>query len=360
MLSSAGSFLERALVDKACGSPERLIFEAPPVIIAPLEQAPRLAVAYEGEVLDTLAACPPLSAAEIDRVEELKEIEKVRLKPESEATRAKWSESHIKRIAATGMPEPWARAQVGRWLDKQELSGDYPLPFDDPKLFGATVDTVLSSPGRFIGMTLADPIEGVAYGKGKAIVYRRENATLFVNSFAHGGATYELKAAPKPDVDAEVERLSPLDFARAKKDAAKRLGISVADLDKAVKAKQRAGQLKPREADAILDELNRDNSVIMIGGRRRVLRFEDTPHIAGGERYILRLPTYVRFDDFTNYYLNRLTFTAAGPVSIGEWWFGHPQRNSYPGVIFLPGGGPVIDGYLNLWIDFGVKPKRGS
>src|SRR5580704_4601458 len=61
---AAGSFLERALINRACGSPERLIFEAPPVVVPPLEQAPRLAKAYEGAILDTLTACPPLTAAE--------------------------------------------------------------------------------------------------------------------------------------------------------------------------------------------------------------------------------------------------------------------------------------------------------
>ena len=98
----------------------------------------------------------------------------------------------------------------------------------------------------------------------------------------------------------------------------------------------------------------------MIGARCRVLRFEDTPHEAGGEHYVHRLPTFVRFDDFRGFYLNRFIYTPNGPVSIGQWWLGHPKRNNYRGVIFLPGGGPVIDGYLNLWIDFGVKPKRGS
>ena len=69
-VSAAGSFLERSLVDKACGSPERLIFEGPPIIEPPLEQAPRLAVAHEGEILDTKIACPPLTDAEKAEVRE--------------------------------------------------------------------------------------------------------------------------------------------------------------------------------------------------------------------------------------------------------------------------------------------------
>jgi hypothetical protein len=36
MVSAAGAFLERSLVDKSCGSPERLIFEATPIVGPPL------------------------------------------------------------------------------------------------------------------------------------------------------------------------------------------------------------------------------------------------------------------------------------------------------------------------------------
>ena len=81
----------------------------------------------------------------------------------------------------------WARAQVDRWIDHQELSGDFPLPFDDPKLAGTTVADVLAKPSKFVHKTSADPFEGPAYGRGKAILYQRENASLFINSFAHGG-----------------------------------------------------------------------------------------------------------------------------------------------------------------------------
>ena len=365
MVSAAGSFLERALIDRAVGSPERLIFEAPPVIVPPLEQAPRLAEAFEGAILDTRAACPPLTAAEQAEAQNLKEAEKLRLKPEREEARAKWSDGHIKRLVASGMPEPWARAQVDRWLDHQELSGDFPLPFDDPKLAGTTVADVLAKPSKFVLKTLADPFEGPAYGRAKARIYKRDDASLFINSFAHGGIRYELKHAPRPDVDAEIERLSRLsivDYDRARDDAAKRLDVRVTTLDKAVETKRNAkSPSAPHEAEAILAELNADNSVVMIGARSRVLRFEDTPHVAGGEHYVHRLPTFVRFDDFRNFYLNRFVHDAdGGAISVGQWWLKHLQRRQYRGVVFLPGGDPVVDSHLNLWTGFGVKPKRGE
>jgi hypothetical protein len=101
-----------------------------------------------------------------------------------------------------------------------------------------------------------------------------------------------------------------------------------------------------------------------------VLRFEDTLHFAGGERYTYRLPTYLKFDDFRNYLSNRFCVDSHGrpfavnrygsPLSIGEWWLAHPGRNTHRGVVFLPGGEAVVDGRLNLWTGFGVRPKRGA
>jgi hypothetical protein len=46
--TTAGSFLERGLIDKSVGTPERLIFEGPPIIEPPLVQEPRNAIVCRG------------------------------------------------------------------------------------------------------------------------------------------------------------------------------------------------------------------------------------------------------------------------------------------------------------------------
>jgi hypothetical protein len=279
-------------------------------------------------------------------------------------------------VAVSGMTKAAARAQVDRWIDGQELSGDFPLPFDDPKLAVAAVADVIAAPNKFVGRTLADPFEGPAYGRGKAIVYRRADGSLFVNSFAHGGVQYELREAQRPDLDAEIAhlaRLAALEYDQVRDSAAKRFGVRVSRLDDAVEAKRKAigpPLTPPGEAQAILADMNRDHSVVIIGARARVLRFEDALHLAGGERYILRSPTYLKFEDFKNYLSNRFCYDRNGrafavnrygaPLSIAEWWIEHPDRKTYPGVVFLPGGAAVVDGRLNLWTGFGVQPRRGD
>jgi hypothetical protein len=208
IVSAAGSFLERALIDKSVGSPERLAFEGPAILDPPLEQARRDAVVHDGGILDTKRACLPLTDSERDEVLKLKAAEEARLLPERTAARAKWIESHVEKQVKRGIPEAEARAQATHWADSRDLTGDFPLPFDDPAIAGTTVAQVLATPEKYIGKRLSDPHEGPKYGRGKAILYRRYDGTLWIKSYAHGGINYELKTTEAAERDAEIERLA--------------------------------------------------------------------------------------------------------------------------------------------------------
>src|SRR5262249_26036352 len=56
-----------------------------------------------------------------------------------------------------------------------------------------TVGAVLAAPDMFIGETLADPLEGLDYGRCKAKMLRGANGALVIHTFAHGGALYHLR-----------------------------------------------------------------------------------------------------------------------------------------------------------------------
>jgi hypothetical protein len=57
-----------------------------------------------------------------------------------------------------------------------------------------TVGTVLSDPTRFIDETLADPIEGIDYGRCKAMLMRGNfDGSLLIHSYAHGRGIYFLR-----------------------------------------------------------------------------------------------------------------------------------------------------------------------
>src|SRR5262249_45672470 len=65
-ISAGGHPLERSIVDRVVGGPERLVFEGPPEIVPPLAQDTerRRPIAAEGDLLDTRAVCPTLTLAE--------------------------------------------------------------------------------------------------------------------------------------------------------------------------------------------------------------------------------------------------------------------------------------------------------
>jgi hypothetical protein len=195
VVSSGGQLLEKSIVDRMVGGPERIVFEGAPVLIPPLAQdeEARRPVVIEGGMLDTIASCPPLSLVEQARFRELRTKEMHRLK--SEASKAR--ENFISRRSKQLVERTSISAEAARGIIERQCSGillpNVVLVFDEDDLAGATVGEVLADPDRFDGTTLADPLEGLSYGRCKAKIMRRPNGTVYIHSFAHGRTIYELK-----------------------------------------------------------------------------------------------------------------------------------------------------------------------
>jgi hypothetical protein len=106
MVGATGAALERSIVDRMVGGPERLVFEGGPILVPPLVQdkSCRRPIAVEGVVLDTVAVCPPLSIVERARLKELKAREHERLAPELAKARETFITTQALRLAKrTGM-----------------------------------------------------------------------------------------------------------------------------------------------------------------------------------------------------------------------------------------------------------------
>lgn len=192
-VGAGGQLLERSIVDRMVGAPERLVFEGAPILEPPLQQGRRPPMAVDGGVLDTAQACPPLTIVEAARLRELRAKEEQRLASASARARAAFINVRAKRLARrTGISERTAAQIITRQCEGVLLP-DVVLPFDDEDLTGTTVAKVLADPGRFEGATLADPLEGVEYGLCKARIMRRSDGTPWIHSFAHGRTVYELK-----------------------------------------------------------------------------------------------------------------------------------------------------------------------
>ncbi len=200
-ISRSGQRLERSLIDYTVRSPERLVFEGAPVLEPSLAQdlASRTPTVTEGPELDTRAACPELTVVEHARLHMLQDTEKHRLRGEVEAVPALLTKEYSE---TTGCIIAKARHVIERRLTGVLLP-DAALEFDDPDLDTRAVAEVLADPDRFVGETLADPLEGVAYGRCKAKIMRRPDGSLWIHSFAHGRSTYELRHN-KASVEATV------------------------------------------------------------------------------------------------------------------------------------------------------------
>jgi uncharacterized tellurite resistance protein B-like protein len=195
MIGAGGQLLERSVVDRVVGSPERLVFEGPPILVPPVAQdaIARQPVAIDGDTLDTVTACRPLTIIERSDYQNAKAKLANLLAPEQGKARAKFLAEQSERIAKSqGISALRARRVVERQCAGVLLPNFQP-EFDDPDLRGVTVADILADPDKYVGETLADPLEGVEYGRGKAMIMRRADGSLWIHSFAHGRTIYELK-----------------------------------------------------------------------------------------------------------------------------------------------------------------------
>ena len=143
MVGAGGQLLERSIVDRMVGAPERLVFEGAPILLPPLAQdrESRRPVATEGGTMDTVEACPPLTIVERARLNELLARAKQQLEPEAAKARDHFIEQHAAHLSErTGIPVAEAARVVARQC-AGILLPDVALPFDDPEFVGSTVRT---------------------------------------------------------------------------------------------------------------------------------------------------------------------------------------------------------------------------
>jgi hypothetical protein len=195
MVGAGGQLLERSIVDRMVYAPERLVFEGPPVVVAPVAQDrdTREPVVVEGEILDTVTACRPLSIVEGAEFDRLRAVARRAMGENAKKAREVFVANRADALSkCTGMPLERARRIIASQCGGVLLP-DVELPFDDPELKGKTVADVLADPERFEGETLADPLEGIEYGTCKARIMRDADGSVWIDSFAHGRTVYRLK-----------------------------------------------------------------------------------------------------------------------------------------------------------------------
>ena len=379
VLGKAGQLLDRSLIDWSVGGAERLVFEGDPVLEPPLQQdrAARLAQVFEGAVLDTRESCPPLSAAEQAELRRLQAEAKIVLAPERARVREKYIAERAEELSErTGMPLDAARRVIAKQTEGI-LYPDIVLEFDDPELEGMRVADVLADPAAYVDETLADPVEGVEYGRGKAKVMLRADGQPFIHSFAHGGAVYELRhnaataraaldAADKKtvaDVFVAVVLNGDLDAVEQEALCAHVANLSGAGkkalnskLETARKAKVANAAKSAR--DAVIAEFNEKFMIVNEAGK--VLVYRPTFNSGLGREEYER----IKITDFKELHRTNLVNVglATSPTfkPAADIWLNSPERRAFPGGVVFDPQKKHQDDQLNLWRGFAVEPVQGD
>ena len=283
MVGVAGQLLERGIVDRMVGAPERLVFEAAPVIEPPLVQdiESRRPVITDGNILDTVAACPPLTVIEKAALNKLRAQASQRLIPERTRARQRFVDEQSEKLAKRAGVSKEAAARVIQKQCNGILLPDVALVLDDRTII--TVADVLADPAKYEGHTLADPLEGVEYGRATAKILRRADGTPWIRSFAHGLTHYTLKhdaravraaiakASNPIDTFVELALLADLDEVEIKQiidELAKQTGVGIRAITAKLKSskdeqtRQRAKDMRDRrlaESDDARPSLDRFN-----------------------------------------------------------------------------------------------------
>jgi hypothetical protein len=197
-ISSAGSLLERTLVDAAVWQSNRLDFAAGAQCQAPLEQHRGKPGIHAGSihVVDSAVAIPDLAPNEVDIVDQLKTAARLAREHDALEVRNKWLESRaVKMVADDAGEEEIARArqEVERALETDTLTGSFVIDVElDGDVRGVSVQEILDNPARYDRCRTRDPIEP-DYDGGRLVgMLFLSGSTKNLFSFARGERTYRL------------------------------------------------------------------------------------------------------------------------------------------------------------------------
>ncbi|WP_314963337.1 hypothetical protein [Bradyrhizobium cosmicum] len=193
MISRAGTLLERSIVDRMVGFGERLCFEGAPLLIPPLVQnsSKREPRVFDGQTVDSTRVVPAPTEYDRHRINLAKDESKRALSKAAAEVANKHDQDLAKAVSArSGTPIATALRLI-KARHQGVLYPDIELEFD--RLGSVTVGAVLATPEHYVNETLADPLEGVSYGRCKAMVMLGREGDLVIHSFAHGRSFYSLR-----------------------------------------------------------------------------------------------------------------------------------------------------------------------
>ncbi len=194
-ISSAGSILQRCVIDTAVFSPERLVFEANPIMGEDLIREAPESVFFDGGVLDLKStAGRKLSTSdksEVLRLQAVAEAEPI-FKKQQETISAAYMKKEVDKLCKFDSELSRSEAIVSIESRKTGvLMLEDVLVFDDAG--EVSIREVMDNLLAFDGKTLADPLEPDK-GRCKAKFYANTDTNNpQIHSFVHGGQIFSFK-----------------------------------------------------------------------------------------------------------------------------------------------------------------------
>jgi Family of unknown function (DUF5906) len=167
------------------------------------------------------------------------------------------------------------------------------------------------------------------------------------------------------EIAAEPEHVDPENEANGHGDNANGDSQEIGASQKANERKQQTGAEQSEtasndeEIDSDLAGMNKKYAVVKIGGKTRVVSFEEDATYPG-----CTVPVYSTIPDFCAFHAKRKKIVVGKngkekKIGIGRWWIDHEQRRQFEGIVYAPGAN-AANGKLNLWNGFGCEPRAGS
>lgn len=278
LVGRAGQLLERSIIDVAVGSPERLVFEGPPQVVAPLVQDPRPCVVTRGRLLDTRIAIPDLSPSEMAIYDGMVADARAEADVQAAPIRKAVDDAEVRKLRESGVSESDARERVAA-RHQGRLYPHVELHFDNADV--ATVADVLVNPRAFDQETLADPMEPDT-GRCRAKLYVNESGKLVIHTFARGGAAFKL-VADRAVIERAIGESEPASVVADVKGLMACAALSPTDFDAVVAATALRSGAGKRSVRKELEEARRVSRATSSSARR------DDHHV-GDDRLLLDAP----------------------------------------------------------------------
>ena len=193
-VSSAGTLLDRNLIDRAVWQPERLDFSGA-YCAAPLTQrrpAPKV-WNVDAEPFDSRLIAEPTSAEQI-LIDEKRNIARRAVDQERNERREAWLSERTNRLVARGVDSADALRTAKSALDHGILQGDFPLITANGE--AVTVNDLLMDRPKFHGIRFHDPLEP-DYPDSRIAHANLFGGSPRIVSHAHGGQRFTLSPQTK-------------------------------------------------------------------------------------------------------------------------------------------------------------------